>query len=437
MSILNGSTRLLPASFRGVPFAVTDQSTTVGRRIAPHEYWGSNDVWSEDVGRGLTRYRLRGFLLDNDRVYAGAPIEVQRLLLYAAAKASGAGPLTHPTLGLLMVNCESVSVSESLDGATVSWVEFSFIEAGKQAFPGLSLDMISASGTVITAIGVAVTAAVAIGMSGKSSSGAASGSLRDTSDQWTGQVEMLGNDATALSRLVASLPGNYGRYARGAVAAATPSTMAELVEHAADDRAAIGAASAKVSEVLSNLTVSTTESDYAAAVKDMISALSKACADPADSIRLLSQLLIFRPQGIGAATPSGLAVSGAFILAATLELARATTTYKPASYDDAFALLRRITDAIDAALNVASEQGQDSLYEALRTLRVAVVDDLRARGATLTHVRTFEVPAAIPALALAQRFYRDPARAEELVAAAGPKCVSPLFMPTKIQALAA
>lgn len=435
MSIL-GSDRLLPASFRGVPFAVMEQVTSTSRRLAVHEYWGSNDVWTEDLGRGATRYRIRGFLLDNDKVYAGAPIEVQRLLLYAAAKASGSGPLTHPTLGLLTVNCESLSVSEALDGASVSWIEFSFIEAGKQSFPGLSLDMVSASGAVIAAIAVATTAAVAIGMSGSSSAGAASGSLKSTSDQWTDQVEMLGNDATALSRLVATLPGNYGRYARGAATSKAGTTISQLVERAAEERAAILTASAAVDDALSSLTVSTTESDYASAVGDLVAALSAACADPADGIRLLTQLMSFAPAGVGAETPSGRAVSNTFILAATIELARAAASYNPSSYEDAFALLARITAAIDAALNVASAAGQDDLYEALRTLRVAVVDDLRARGATLIHVRTFDVPVALPALALAQRFYRDPSRAEELVGAAA-RCISPLFMPTQIQALAA
>jgi prophage DNA circulation protein len=212
--------------------------------------------------------------------------------------------------------------------------------------------------------------------------------------------------------------------------------MAQLVERAAEERSEILSASAAVDIALANLTVSTTERDYSAAVGKLVGALSAACADPADSIRLLNELMRFAPIGVGAETPSGRAVSNTFVLAATIELVRAAAAYNPSSYDDAFALLARVTAAIDAALNVASAAGQDDLYEALRSLRVAIVDDLRARGATLTHVRIFEVPSTIPALALAQRFYRDPERAEELVRAAA-LCVSPLFMPTKIQALAA
>ena len=63
--------------------------------------------------------------------------------------------------------------------------------------------------------------------------------------------------------------------------------------------------------------------------------------------------------------------------------------------------------------------------------------NFRARGASLAHVRTFDLPGPMPALAIAQRLYRDAGRADELVGEAGAQCISPLFMPSLIQALAA
>jgi prophage DNA circulation protein len=65
----------------------------------------------------------------------------------------------------------------------------------------------------------------------------------------------------------------------------------------------------------------------------------------------------------------------------------------------------------------------------------AVVRDLRARGANLAQVRTFRSPRATPALVLAQRWYRDPSRASQIVTQSG--VPSPLFMPTELLALAA
>ncbi|MDT9170972.1 hypothetical protein RSW14_25545, partial [Escherichia coli] len=80
---------------------------------------------------------------------------------------------------------------------------------------------------------------------------------------------------------------------------------------------------------------------------------------------------------------------------------------------------------IDVAIDAAGNTAQDDLYTALRTLRAAVVEDLRTRGASLAHVRTFTVAAPLPALALAQRLYRNAGRADELVGEAGDACVSP------------
>lgn len=440
MSLLS----LLPASFRGVPFAVTDHVTTATRRLAVHEYPGREDVWTEDMGRGATRYRIRGFLLDNDPVYQGGPIDLQRLALFAAAKVPGAGLLTHPVLGILTVSLEAISVGEALDGATYSTIEFSFIEAGQQSFPSISLDGLAVSAVVLAAATSTAWAVRLIALANTSASGSASGALPSVTDQWSREVVAAGNDATALSRLATSLPGNLGRYSRGAtsgylstISAGGTDTLAQLVTIAASQRAAIAAAADGVADTVDALTVGADEADYADAVASLTASLATACADPADALRLLGRLLSFAPIGADAASASGLAVTRAFRLAALVELARAAALYQPSSYEDAFGRLVEVTGAIDAAIEEAGRTGRDDLFAALRALRVAVVDDLRTRGASLAHVRTFALPAPLPALAVAQRLYRDADRADELVGEAGEACISPLFMPTVIQALAA
>lgn len=436
--------KLLPASFRGVPFAVTDHVTTAGRRLAVHEYPGREDVWTEDMGRGATRYRVRGFVVDNDPMLGGLPIEAQRLALLTAAKAAGAGVLIHPTLGILTVALDSISLGEALDGGTYSTVEFSFIEAGAQTFPNISLDGLTVSAAVVTAAAGAATAVQLLSLGGTSPAGSASGALPGTTVQWTGQVTAAGADATALARLATALPGNLGRYSRGATSGylttasgAGTDTLPELVSLAASQRATIAAAVAGVDETMSALTVGTTEANFADAVAALVAALGDACADPADALRLLTGLLTFEPVGTDAASDPGLAVSRLFRLSVTVELARTAAAYQPSSYDDAFARLVQITTAIDAAIEDAGDTGLDDLFTALRSLRVAVVEDLRVRGASLTHVRTFALPSPLPALTLAQRLYRDASRADELVGEAGDACISPLFMPTSLQALAA
>ncbi|MDK8187781.1 MULTISPECIES: DNA circularization N-terminal domain-containing protein [Sphingomonas] len=439
MSLLN----LLPASWRGVPFAVTDHVTTVTRRQAVHEYPDREDVWTEDMGRGATRYRVRGFIVAHDPVYSGGPIDLQRLALLTAAKAKGPGVLIHPTLGILTVNCDAISLGEALDGATYSTIELSFVESGRRSFPSLSLDGLTVSSTVITAAAGAAQAVRLLSLGGTGSAGSATGALPSVTGQWSDQVAAAGADATALSRLATALPGNLGRYSRGATAGylssitAGPSTIDQLVALASRQRATIAAAAESLNDTVAGLTVGATEADYAIAVATLLAALAAACADPADALRLLTQLLAYTPVSVDAATAPGRAVTALFKLSVTIELTRAAAAYQPSSYEDAFARLVEVTAAIDVAIDAAGNAAQDGLYTALRTLRAAVVEDLRTRGASLAHVRTFTVAAPLPALALAQRLYRNAGRADELVGEAGDACVSPLFMPTNIQALAA
>ena len=434
---------LLPASFRGVPFAIIDMATQTGRRLAVHQYPGREDPWAEDMGRAARRYQIRGFILDNDLVYGGTAIELQRLALTAATEAKGAGLLVHPTLGPLTVSCESFRVGEALDGGTMSSIEFGFVEAGSQSFPSLLISSLGVVASVMaSAIGVAEQASAAVGLSG-SSTGASSSALAQASSQWTDQVAAAASDATALTRLAADLPGNNGRYSRGGTAgyvtsaAGTADTLQSLVVAASVERAAIGTAIETVQGTIADLTVTTTEADYATSVSELLSTLSNACADPADAIRLLDGLSGFLPSGAAASSETGQAVASLFQVEIALAIVQAVTVYQPSSYEDAFAKLVYVTGVLDGVILAAADAGQDNLFGALRALRVQVVADLKQRGASLAHVRSFTVGSPLPAVVLAQRFYRDPNRADELVGEAGDACISPLFMPTVIQALAA
>lgn len=442
MSLFAGN--LLPASFRGVPFAVLDMATQTGRRIALHEYPGRDEPWAEDMGRGARRIRFRGFIVANDPVYFGGPIALQRAALLTASETRGPGLLTHPTLGLVKVVCEMMSIGEALDGASYSSIEFSFVEAGQQGLPSLLVSSFGVAAAVIAAVGTAAGVVRMLSLGGEGAAGSASGSLPAATAQWSGQVVALGNDATALSRLTAALPGSFGRYSRGAttgflsrIDSASADTLPQLVTLAAGQRAAIADAAADLADVVRALTVTTSEVDYADATAGLIGTLAAACADPADALRLLAELLDYSPAGLDAATPIGIAVAGLFTRLVVLEIVRAAAAYQPASYEDAFARLVSVTAVIDDAILTAGDQGQDDLFAALRALRVEVVNDLRARGASLAHVRMFTTASPIPAIVLAQRLYRDTGRADELVGEAGTACISPLFMPTSIQALAA
>ena len=93
-----------------------------------------------------------------------------------------------------------------------------------------------------------------------------------------------------------------------------------------------------------------------------------------------------------------------------------------------------VTQLLDAEIQIAGAQGEDDVYTALRSVRAAVVQDLTARGADLAVLTTITTPRPMPALALAQRVYRDAGRTDELVAESD--CIHPAFMPTSFRGLA-
>jgi len=180
--------------------------------------------------------------------------------------------------------------------------------------------------------------------------------------------------------------------------------------------------------------------DFATAAQTLLSSLTAATSDPADAIRLLSQLTGYKPVNGTSASPIGQAMGsmqGAtndlFRRAVVTEMAQAATTYQPASADDAVRIRDVVCAALDAEITLAGDQHQDATFNALRMLRAAVVQDLTVRATGLPNIVTVTTPGTMPALALAQQLYRDPSRADELVTQAN--CPHPAFMPTSFKAL--
>ena len=431
---------LLPASFRGVPFAVLRSGGQFGRRVAVHQYPGRDTPWAEDLGRGARRIRITGFLLEGDLIYGGGPIDLQRDLLIAAAEGAGASLLTHPTLGILNVLCESLSLDDGIEADNYAGFEFSFVEAGQQIFPSL---LIATGDAVVSAVMTAgLTIAADIGSALAVAQASSDSGAQDTAaaaKTWSAQVEALGRDATAVLGLSSQLSGSYGRYSAGANAGfasgttyVTSATVADLVAAASAARANVSSAADALNAAVASENSTTTTTDIATAVQALVNALLSACADPADAIRLLLALRTYAPI---AATAVDAVMQSAFRRAAVTAAAQASSTYQPSSYDDASSTLASVTAALDVEIGAAGDVGDDGSFSTLRTIRAAVVQDLTTRGASLSPIKTFSLGASVPDVVLAQRLYRDPSRAGQLTTQVAE--AHPLFMPSEFDALAA
>ncbi|KQN00572.1 DNA circularization protein [Sphingomonas sp. Leaf25] len=434
--------KLLPASFRGAPFAVLQNDTSGGRRIALHQYPGRDQPWAEDMGRAPRQFRFRGFIVDGDVVFVGGPVQLQRVLLLAALEKRGPGVLTHPTLGVLNVSVVRFSLGEDLGAGRMSSVEIEFVEAGKKTYPSLlssSAGLFSAANLCKVALAVDAIRAIAL----LSSLGGRRRDLSNTAALWSSQVVAAGRDATALQRLAAQQPGAYGRFAGGGntglggqrvTTIGSGADLSDLVAIASRARVALGARAAALAAAVAgaNLAYAT---GIAPAVIALVDTLVDACADPADAIRLLASLAAFVPLSGSAQLALGGAVTAMVRRAIAAALVRAAGEYQPSSSNDAAAMIALIGGAIGSVADEAADAGDDESFAALRGARAAVVADLRRRGATLAQITTFAPGVPLPALRLAQRYYRDPTRADQLVGQTS--IPHPLFMPVAFEALAA
>lgn len=183
-----------------------------------------------------------------------------------------------------------------------------------------------------------------------------------------------------------------------------------------------------------------TANDFAAAAQALAAALYSSVVRPGEAIRLLSNLADFFPVDDSPASAIGSAMSvmrrasgDLFRRAAVVALARASADYEPTSADDAAAVRSAVCAALDSEIVIAGDQGEDATVGAFRAVRAAVSLDLATRGARLAGIVDVASHLPMPAPLLAQRLYRDPGRADELVTQANP--VHPAFMPTAFKAL--
>ncbi len=427
---------LKPASYRGVPFVVTSGGAQMGRRNAVHEYPFRDTPWVEDLGKAARRFQVVGFAVGDDVI-------AQRAKMIDAVEKAGDGELVHPTFGRITVALIGFDVSESSERGRMFEYRFTFIRQGAKLFPSSTAVGTAQVGDAAGALSISGAAAFASKVLAKLTVGAAAANIAaQQATAWADRANRVAQDATSLLKLSITLPGQFGRLlglATGVdVGAQLPSagnlTTADLIASAATLRASVASAAGALVSAAGQLTTANIDS-FTDAAQGLATAILNVASTPGDALRGLATMATFTP--VGAAAGDELVIqeacADAFRRAALSSMAVAGSRYAPATSDDAAAARDQVLAILDAEVTTAGDQFEDSVFEALQTLRSQVVQDLNDRGAALPTLVTVHVPASIPSLVLAQRLYRDAGRADELVARARP--VHPAFMPTTFQAL--
>ena len=387
--------RFPPASFRGATFYVDTGAPSGGRRLAVHEYPGS-EFWDvEDLGTKAKRVTLTAYVNSEtaDADYAA---------LIAACDVSGPAELILPFFPVSSAQAETWEPSWSQEKLNYVGGSFSFVISNPANAPapvGLGARIIAGMLAAAPAtIGSAITTLFA--------------GMPATSYQRSDAAGALADAAAFVQTLLVSttLPNATAAQAQMVLSALAPTAGA-----AADTDP--GAFVTSVLAVLDDITVDATPDDAAPTFQ---------------TAAALAVTMV--PATLGGqldASQAAATVPAAIAVAAAMEAIRliAGATYT----DRSTAIAAR--DAMQA-IAVAVLPFLGSLGGAVTTafsdLWGQSVSYLSSVIADLAPILLYQTNVRLPSTALAYRLYADPSRATELVARN--RVSTPLFMPTIFEA---
>lgn len=372
--------QLRPASFRGVPFHVSDSDTEIGRRVQVHEYPLRNVPYVEDLGRRTRRFALDAYVLGENYMDA-------RDALIVALETPGPGELIHHYLGALnVVLVDSRGPRESTRSGGMAVFTLSFVEAGSASFPIQRPDTPGVVAQAVTALRATAIDDFAQEFAVTGQPQFVHDAAESRLDAFNGALTSLRNQVNAVSQPLVDFTRSLEVFQSEVTALlATPETLGNRIDALLDE-------------------------------------LTDTALLPEQAYDQMRSLFGFgdTAPGVPLDTPSreqqaaNQAKIHALIKhAAITQAALAASTIDYATRDDAERARDELLDQLDARLG---ESLSDVLYQSLQDLQSAVANDLRERGARLPVIKRITPRATQPALAVAHAVHGDWQRADEIIA---------------------
>lgn len=420
---------IIQPSFRGVPFYCNDTSNTFGRRIAYHEFPQYDIPYAEDMGRKGRKFDINCFVIGDDW-------ESKRDALIAACEAEGAGILVHPDIGTQTVACESCVVTESkTQNALMAVFQITFLETGEQG---------SASISVNTTAAVINQGTLSIGNMGNDFAGSLlfANPIQDIQDAVLGTLAVLTNIASiplsllSTASIVKDVLNTSIHEPHAMCASISKYTSAFNNDYSitgtelrVQDTGLVSANYSQVPDTIlipanvtnpgkyqqppANYTLIAIDANpnNHTHVVDATSALNiylDICNQPVMHTKPDTQFAVVQNN----ATRSVELVVKAFAIVEA-SVAVSNITFK--SLEDAQTMWTGVLNAYDKVLDLASDLNKNHIFHELKTVRAAVVADIKTRAPSLAHLiyRSFEE--VTPALVIAYSMYEDVAREDEII----------------------
>lgn len=369
---------LLPASFRGVAFAVESAERSGGRRLVRHEFPNSEDAPShEDMGRKGGVFPVTGFLVGDDY-----PQRMNALL--AALNTEGAGELVHPYFGTLRVVCGSFRFENSAREGRMVRLSAEFEETAELVQPAALPDTV---GELTSAAATAKTSATSEFL-------AKFDELSNLRDSVTGALEAA-SDAVGVVLSTAQIAGQ---------------TLSELTAQVADLTAD--------AESLFD-----TPSVLASTLLDLVEALGDGLLLVTDSLNPLAPLLALYSADLGERPPGDTAArlveqvnfDATSNLWKRAVLAQASLMAIEQTFDS-YEQAVTVREAVTALLDAHCEDTADDVYPALQGLRASLTRAVPGEDGDLPHLVTVTPHDTVPSLVLAHRLYGNVTLEGDLVA---------------------
>lgn len=370
------------ASFRGVPFSVTDTDTRIGRRTVSHEYPQRDVPFTEDMGRRARQFVVEAHVVGEDYL-------ARRDALMRAIEQSGPGELRHPRWGVLQVVVQDyVSVKESHREGGMARFSITFGEHGDNQFPSAINDTISQVDSASEATDTAASTAFAEAFS----------------VDGPGLLE-----TTALDAFQDDLEASLG-LARQVMSTVDLADWMSSLSGVTGTLSALLRTPVQLAQSLAGLNV-----QLVTALNRPLQALAELEALFAGNDRPVSET------GLTGGTQTALTANetaradlqrSLAITAGARTLAVAITT-EGLTAAQARQLRDRQLALIDHELEV--NDPPPAVVRTLAGLRSAITRDVQDRAEQLRQVASFTPATVLPSVVLAHRIYQDATRADELV----------------------
>ena len=389
---LTGSrARLLPASFRSVPFYMQAGTVDGGRRLVTHEFPQREDAYPEDLGRQTRRFHINAYVID-DPTTGASYLDRRDALLDAVEGTSEPGTLVHPTFGPLTCNAGVLRLNERIvEAFGYCTFELEFVVADPTASPLYANDTAATLLAGVSSLLGVISSMYALVVEAT----LAPSALLDQV-----AASMLGLPVDTISTLSAAI-GEVS--AAPTDASATATAVQTAVQGMASNVIAANDTSATTSDAVTGTALSIpAASDISGGLATLatwgndLPAIDTATAVGAD-LAAQQALVVLLVQGNAVAA-----------------LAQVYASYDWASAQQATTAREQLLDLIDTQATAAADAGADDLFRAGGALQAQAMADMIARAQALPSQATYSVPEALPALVLAQRLYQDASQADAL-----------------------